>query len=171
MASRLIFNNFQPPYNEKIIESSNGIISFAWQTFVKALFERLNPLGIEKSFVLANNKTTIVGDPDQDDIKGLAFNKQSVGCAFIDFYIQRTTDTNESVSSGSSIVYYKPKSDTWAFVSAPTVAGITLSITSAGQIQYTSTNVTGTTVISKITWRARTLDAKHSSYSQFLGAS
>lgn len=43
--------------------------------------------------------------------------------------------------------------------------GVKFSVTTAGQVQYTSTSITGTASISKISWRMRTLGGKSSTYS------
>lgn len=158
------------------ISDKEGVLSLPWVEFFRMVQDFLTPLGQEKSFPLTNGKTTIVGDPDQDDIKGLSFDKQFVSQAIVEFLIQRiTTDTgaNELVATGVFHAVYKPTSQTWAIVSpwtpGPSTSGITFSITSAGQVQYTSSNITGTASISRIVWRARTLAAKHSTYSKVGG--
>ena len=156
-----------PPLNSNIA-GENGLVSPIWNTFFGQLVQLLTPLGVEKNFQLENNLAVAA------DIVGLSFTAKNVSHAVIDFYIQRVTDTNEVVTSGTMHAVYKPNSANWSLVTmgtpGPSTSGITFSITAAGQVQYTSSNVTGTIKISKITWRARTLAAKSALYSVMGGA-
>lgn len=80
-----------------------------------------------------------------------------------------STGATELIEGGCFQVAYSPTSDDWdlTFIGTPGPddTGVDLSVDSDGQVQYVSSSITGTASISKITWRARTLSAKHSSYS------
>lgn len=106
------------------------------------------------------------------DITDLKFNFKRVSQATIDFLIQRVTTSTgatELIETGIFVVSYNPTSDDWSLTiigtPGPDDSGVDLSIDSNGQVQYISSSITGTASISKITWRARTLSAKHSTYS------
>ncbi len=106
------------------------------------------------------------------DVTNLKFDKRGVSIAFVDFLIQRVTTSTgatELIEGGCFQVAYSPTSDDWdlTFIGTPGPddSGVDLSVDGDGQVQYVSSSITGTASISKITWRARTLSAKHSSYS------
>lgn len=106
------------------------------------------------------------------DIESLKFNFRGVSQAAVDFLIQRittSTGATELIESGIFVVSYNPTSNNWSLTMlgtpGPDDSGVDLSIDSEGQVQYVSTSITGTASISRINWRARTLSAKHSSYS------
>ncbi len=149
------------PYQQQLLERATGILTIPWQNFFRSLFDRIFPLGIEISFPLVNNQASAA------NIDGLQFDYRKVNQATVEYVIQRiTTGTGatELIATGMFMVTYKPVSLTWHIVTigtpGPSTSGITFSITTGGQVQYTSTNMTGDANISKITYRARTLAAK-----------
>lgn len=153
--------SIEVPYRD-YVANPDGLISRTWSTFFRNIQSALSPLGIEKYFELVNNQGVAA------EIEGLTFDKARVGQAAVDYLIQRVTTSTgatELVETGTFFVVYKPTSDTWVLSSGPTTAGITLTVTAAGKVKYTSTNITGTASISKFTYRARTLAAKNSQYS------
>lgn len=156
-----------PPFSEQV-SNRDGFVSPSWTTFFGLVTNLLNPLGVEKNFQLKNNLAVA------EDIVGLSFNSKVVSQAVVDYYIQRVTNSNEVITSGTFHAVFKPSANNWALVTmgtpGPNSSGITFSISTAGQVQYTSSNVIGTVSISKITWRARTLAAKNSQYSAMDGA-
>lgn len=110
------------------------------------------------------------------DITDLKFSYRQISQAIVDFLIQRVTTSTgatELIESGMFVVSYNPTSDDWSLTMigtpGPDDSGVDFMIDSSGQIQYRSSSITGTASISKITWRARTLSAKHSSYSSVGG--
>lgn len=162
MASIKERSSIDVPYRNSVVELATGILSLAWQNFFRSLYERVYPLGIETSFIFENNKT------DASNIEGLQFDSNKVTQVFIEYVIQRIhgpkLDPVEKIQTGVFAVVYKPAAELWSIVNigtpGPDNAGITFSITAGGQVQYTSSNITGAQKISKITWRARTLGAK-----------
>jgi hypothetical protein len=157
--------SFEAPYRDQLTDS-NGIISYPWAAFIRGVFDRLYSLGAESFFTLINNQASAA------DITGMKFSARGVSVAFVDYLIQRVTTgagAAELIAAGNCIFVYNPISLNWSKQQigseGPGTSGITLSITAAGQVQYTSTNVTGAASISKIFWRARTLAAKNKLYS------
>ena len=166
MALIRAYQQFVVPFKDKISESS-GIISNVWQSFFDMIRLRLEPLGIEQHFELKNNQATA------QDISGLIFDFRSVSYSKVNYLIQRVTTATgaqELVDAGSFAVVYKPTAEIWSLISynttGSTSAGIVFSISATGQVKYTSTNITGTPSISKLTWRAQTMNAKDKSYSR-----
>lgn len=156
---------FEVPVRDSVLTPS-GLISRPWETFLRFLQQVVDPLGVEKFYTLANNQAVAA------DIIGLALSSKSVSQGIIEYLVQRvTTGTGavELVESGSIHAVYKPTSLSWALVTmgtpGPSTSGVTFSITAAGQIKYTSTNITGTASISKLTFRVRTLAGKNAKYS------
>lgn len=153
----------QIPYREILLDPQ-GLTTKAWTDFFRAI---LDALGIEKTIALANNQATPV------DLTGMRFNSLLTSRVEVSYLIHRITTgggATELVESGIFHAVYKPISATWELVfigtPGPDAAGITLSIDADGQVQYESTNITGTESISKITYKAQSMDAKHYSFSR-----
>lgn len=160
-----IKESFAVPWRDKVVDQM-GMLSYRWQWFFNSLFERLYPLGVERSFDIANNQAAAA------DVTGLKFDKRGVSQAIIEFLVQRVTTgagAVELIESGILIVTYNPTSEDWNLqaVSAntPDNSGVDFTITSSGQVQYTSSNETGTASISKLFYRSRTLAGKNTQYS------
>lgn len=156
---------FDAPYKDPVI-AEGGMLSTAWTWFYKALVERIYPLGIEKSFTIANNQSAAA------DIEGMKVNSRGVSQAVVEFLVQRvTTDTDavELIESGHFLLTFNPTSNTWTLYqpnpNQPEDSGVTFTVTSDGQVQYTSTEIAGTPSISRVVWRMRTLAAKSATYS------
>lgn len=155
--------SLEVPYQDSVVEKT-GMLSFSWQSFFRILQSMLSPLGIEKSFSLANNQASAA------DLVGMQFDYKKVNQVNIEYLIQRittSTGTTELIQTGVFQLAYKPITAAWYIntvgSTGPDAGGITFSVTATGQVQYTSTNITGTANISKITYRARTLGAKYAS--------
>lgn len=149
------------PYQTPIADGS-GLVQRAWSFFFRGVQSAIDPLGVEKYFTLVNNQALAA------NIDGLAFDFAKVGQVTVDYLIQRVTTgggAQEKIETGTFYLAYLPTSNLWVLSGGPSSAGITLSPTAAGAVQYTSSNLTGTASISKLTFRARTLAAKNSQYS------
>jgi hypothetical protein len=149
------------PRRDKLTDES-GLVSRTWETFFRNVRSVLDPMGLEKYAELTNNQASAA------DIDGMKFSREYVSQVTVDYLIQRVTTgtgATELIETGTFYVAYKPTSQDWVLSNVPSTAGVTLSITSSGQVQYTTTNITGTASISKMTYRARTLAAKNSQYS------
>ena len=164
-----IFDSFEVPIRDRPLRS-DGFVDTVWGWFFRSITDRVYPLGQEQSFALVNNQSSAA------NITGLKFNHKKVSMAAIDYCVQRVTTSTGAVElteAGLLYAVYEPTSEDWALQAmtgaGPDDAGITFTITAAGQVQYTTTNITGTAYLSRIFWRARTLAGKTSLYSQ-LGA-
>jgi hypothetical protein len=150
------------PLNQPYLDAS-GLVSRAWQSFIRLIMDALDYIGQEDSFDLANNQALAASIP------ALKFDSGITSQAVIEYLIQRCTSGADTIQSGCLHCVYKPKTNTWTILEygnpGPSSAGITFSITASGQVQYTSTNI-ASTVISRICFRVREIKAKHSTYSR-----
>jgi hypothetical protein len=146
------------PYLEQVVDSS-GFLSRVWQNLFRYLQNTIDPLGVEKTFVIENNKNSATF------IDGLVFDSKKVSLAVIDYVIQRITSSHEHVESGYLKITYLPKSESWHLYShnpvSPHNSGVTFSIDATGRIKYTSSNISGTPITSTLSIRARTLSGKN----------
>jgi len=160
--------SFTVPLRDKLLDGDS--ITAPWEWFFRKVWERLNPLGEERSFPIVNNQASAA------NIDGLKFDSRYVAQALVEFLVVRVTTgtgATELVESGLFIVVFKPTSNAWAInlvnINSPQNSGVDFTVTSAGQARYTSSNITGTASISTLHYRVRTLSGKHSSYSSMRG--
>ena len=100
---------------------------------------------------------------------GLNFNHKGTSGAIIDFFIQRVTTgggAQELLEYIQHCVVWRPTLEVWDMATAnfsnkPDNASVNLSITATGQVEYQAQAITGTDSISKLTYRARTFQAKN----------
>jgi hypothetical protein len=156
-------SSFTPRYDSAVLDE-RGLLSRVWQTFMRKVSQALSFLGDEYNFDLVNNTAVAAS------ITNLSFDRYYTSQAVVDYVIQRWTTSTGLFESGCFHAVYQPDTDDWALVSigtaGPDASGITLTITAAGQIQYTSTNIAGTQNISRIVFRVREIAAKSSLYSK-----
>ena len=157
-----ISRSFLPPYRVPITKAGAKLSEY-WEYFFRSVFERLYPLGEEKQFTLVNGQSSTA------EITGAKFNPRGVTCVFFEYLVQRVTDTTELTETGLLIFTYRPTSEVWSRVAVseetPQNAGILITINTSGQLVYTTTNISGTEVISSLWYRARTLSGKNALYS------
>jgi hypothetical protein len=163
-----------PVVASSILTTASDALSFSWMTITALAQAAANlvtaTIGIvnayfvtgsigETSMVIVNNQVAAA------NVTGLLFNGASVRAAeiYMTFYIYTTlAGATELAASSKYLAVYKANAATWDITSLGVVgdvtssqpAGITISITNAGQVQYTSTNVTGTANTSKMTFKA-----------------
>lgn len=137
-----------PPYGEELND------------YLKALGNAYSTLvGVgdiaETTATLGNNVSSA------SDVEGLTFDSVLIRSADIAYQITRTTSTTTEIESGHLGIFYNP---TFAVNSKWTIqrdglgaSGIEFSITDAGQVQYTSTNLSGTSYSGVIKYEARAL--------------
>ena len=116
-------------------------------------------IGNEKSIDLANNSSAT-------DLVGVSIDKADASCVFFDYLIQRIHSASENVEAGTFIVSYLPDSDDYQISNGPSSAGVTITVTSSGQVQYATSNISGDISLSRITVRPRKIFAKSSQYSK-----
>lgn len=89
---------------------------------------------------------SIANNQAATDVTGLIFNKANIKSAHIAWNLERKTDTQNEQESGWLYVYHDSADDVWR-ISTQSVgddAGVTFTITAAGQVQYASDDLTGT---------------------------
>jgi len=100
----------------------------------------------------AGSKQALTNDAGPIDITFLSFDSANFKGAIFDFDIARRTDTgaNQRNESGTGRVTFDPDAATWGIViesekdeSGFADAEVTFNITAAGQVQYTTTDLTG----------------------------
>lgn len=158
-------SSFDIPVKDQISDSA-GVASAAWNSFFRGLYERIFPLGVERSFTIANNQASPA------DITALKVNARAVSQAIVEFLVQRVTTGGgavELIESGSFILSYNPTAHDWNIslvtINVPDNSGVDFTVSADGQVKYTSSNVAGTASISKMFWRMRTLAGKNAQYS------
>lgn len=109
---------------------------------------KIDPL--YSTFVLVNNISSAV------DITGMTFSQATEKAFYIDYYIIRKTDTvgSEAAQTGNIRGIYNSQLSKWLITDtfSGQNAGVTFSITAAGQIQYKTTNITGSNYIGTLAW-------------------
>lgn len=113
---------------------------------------------LETTFTIANNTADAA-------VSGLAFNTGAVRSAEIAYSIYRTTDsvTSGVVEAGTMIAVYDDNAaagSKWQLAIGPFSgpgAGVTFTITDAGQVKYTSTNMAGASYSGEMRFRAKTI--------------
>jgi len=87
----------------------------------------------------------IVNNQAPLSITGLIFDKALVRAGEFAVQFERKTDTQDVIESGRAFVGYDPVADTWAISLSSFfgAAGVALSITGGGQVQYASNDLTG----------------------------
>ncbi len=109
----------------------------------------------ETSFSVANNVAAAT------NVTGLIFNSANVKSAQVFYSMRRSTATNEVVSTGRLDLVFRDTGSTWdlgdeAFGDDD---GVEFSVTAAGQVQYTSDDLTGTGYAGTLRFKAITFDA------------
>ena len=80
------------------------------------------------------------------DVEDLIFSSSEVRSAQIHYTIKRRTDSNEKRSTGILKVQYKPDAGAWSIANESDFdndTGVAFTITAAGQIQYTTNDLSG----------------------------
>lgn len=126
----------------------------AWAEAVSDLLATLqgpNDIALTTA-TIANNTSS------PTNINGLAFNNAAVRSATIDYAIYRVTNTTELAEAGTLHIVYKNGANAWNVVrSHNDEGGVDFTVLASGQVQYTSTNVSGTGYSGTIKFRARTI--------------
>lgn len=156
MSKQLIVNNTPYDYPTAGDEPGWGGQATGWAEGVtEVLSNLLGPNDIlETSFNIANNQTTAA------DVTGLVFNAGSVRSAVVEYAVYRISDVNPSgnAETGEMHVLYDNNVG-WSLGIGGVVgnSGLVFSITPAGQIQYTSTDIDPTNYVGLIKFKARAL--------------
>ncbi len=147
----------------QIFTSGGGTAAPSWTTDTSGAYLGSGVIS-ETIFTIANNQSS------PSNVTGLLFNPVSVRSAEIDMqYYRNTTGAGATEMSARAkfLATYKTVAASWDLSpmgaggdfdsGSGEPAGITLSITSAGQVQYISTNFSGTAASSIMHFRASTM--------------
>lgn len=94
------------------------------------------------------------------DVNFLLFDSSTVRAANVDYTIYRTSTTNPSgfAETGTVFIVFDDSLNSWSFSQrAVGNSGVTLSITNAGQFQYTSSDIGSAGYSGTIRFRAKAL--------------
>lgn len=151
------------PYREEVVEEDRKL-STSWQSFFRTIQDIIFYVGKEKSFVLVNNQAVAA------NIEGLIFDKSHYSQAIVEYLIQRVTSGVELIESGRIVAIFSPNTAVWNIIKISDISvgaiGVTISITSSGQVEYATSNIAGTGIFSRIVYRLRQLEGKTSVYSR-----
>ena len=91
------------------------------------------------TFAIANNVSVAT------NITDLTFNSTNVKASRILFDVSRRTDTQNVVETGEIFVAYDSEASDWRINTSSVFddAGVVFTITSGGQVRYTSSDLTG----------------------------
>lgn len=139
-----------------------GPTDLSWWNSLKLAGQRLESLLgggliIETSFTIANNQSSFA------DVTGLSFDPTLYRSFVFEYQIYRNTTgagATELAEKGSIIGVFSTVAGTWEWTQGPAVgnAGITdWNVTNAGQVQYKSSNITGTPATSQMKFKATTM--------------
>lgn len=102
------------------------------------------------SFVIDNNVAAFT------NIVGMSFNNATVRSGIISYSLYRATTLSELSEAGHLYVTYKSTLGSWEI--AQTAVGnsdVLFTITNAGQVQYSSSNMLGANYVGKLTFNAK----------------
>lgn len=131
-----------------------AVVEFA-QAVEEALDASLGDFDVfPQTFILTQNANTNLNIPN------LNFPIEEVRSAFIKYAVYRSTASNSSFDSGEMVIIYDSLSSTW-YLQRESVGNsdtdIIFNITSAGQIQITTTSLSGTGYSGRIAFSAQAL--------------
>lgn len=156
MATNLTVNNNVYAYPEPGDEPGWGADATGWAEEVTTVLTSLQGADDipETTFNIANNQSSLA------TVTGLDFNPATVRSAVIDYSIYRTTNSTELAEKGTLELVYKnggTVTEKWSIgrVFFGDDAGVEFSMTDAGQMEYTSTNVSGTGYVGEMKFEAR----------------
>lgn len=103
------------------------------------------------SFTVANNQVA------SSNITGLAFDTSQVRSAIISYSIYRSTTSNELSEVGQLYITYSSVAQSWELVrTAAGNSGMEFTITNSGQMQFTSSSLSGSSYSALLTFNAKT---------------
>ena len=137
----LIVNNTTFQYPADRDSPGWGEEATGWASEVTTVLNTLIGTGdiLETVANIANNQTISA------DVIGLSFDPTTVRGAIAQYSIYRVSSTTELVEVGQIFLSYKSVAATWDMtIIGSSGANTPLTITSLGQIQYTTNNMSGT---------------------------
>jgi len=117
------------------------------KTQLRQALENLLGFGNQLDFTIADNAGVT-------DLTGLLFSKATVKAVRMFFQVNRKTDAPAASlnEAGEIYIWHDAVSDTWevSFDSKGNDSGLTFTITAAGQLEYSSSNMNGTGYLGKM---------------------
>lgn len=153
---RLVVNNTTFNYPDPGQEPGWGEDATAWASAVtEALGFLLAPGDI------INGTSTIANNVANSDVLGCQFDNTQTRAANVTYQITRQDGSNTFVEYGTLYISYNSATTAWTLARSFTgdSCGVSFTITSAGQVKYTSTNYTNTPYSGIIKFNAKTLRA------------
>lgn len=131
-----------PPWGQDLSDIIQALISVANTT--------IGPSDIlTTSFSINNN----VASPT--NIVGASFDISSVRSFIISYSIYRNSTITETSEVGQILGTYKSVAGTWELAQTNAgISGVTFTMTNSGQLQYVSTNFSGTSYSGKLKFKA-----------------
>lgn len=106
---------------------------------------------VTTSFNLANNVASVA------NVTGASFDTSLIRGFIFSYSVYRNTNSNEASEVGQLYGTFSTTAGTWEMSQTYAGnAGVTFTITNAGQIQYVSTNISGTSYVGKMKFAAKT---------------
>ncbi len=140
-----IMNDIQEELCTVIEDQGIALVKGTQNQLLNAIKSLIGFGGNEINVAIANNQASPAS------IAGLVFDKATVKAAQVDFEIYRQTDSGNVMESGTIFLSHRTVTDTWEISVSSQFddAGLTLSVTSAGQVQYISDNLAGTSYVGR----------------------
>ena len=133
-----------PPHGEQVLD---------WATAVTDVLSSLSsPTDIlNREFTIQNNQSTT------QNIVGMVFDTDVTRSAVVEYTIYRTSSTTTAPKAETGTLFLSFDGTSWDMSrEASADTGVTLTVTSAGQIKYSSTDIGVVGYIGLISYRART---------------
>lgn len=125
----------------------------AWAKEVTAVLNSL----IGRGDILTTTSTIGNGSVNQD-VQFLVFSGSIVRAANVTYVIERKTDADSKIESGTLYLNYNQVTGVWSLAQAKQEdAEVSFSINSEGQVKYSSSTMTGDNHEGSITFQAKTL--------------
>lgn len=113
---------------------------------------------VETDFTVANNQVAAA------DVTGLLFSSAVSRSAVASYDVRRKTDTGSSEvrATGTLVLGYRLQTAAWEILGQDEYGdahGVTFTVTSAGQVQYTSTSIAGSNYVGQLKFKAEAFNA------------
>lgn len=139
-----------------------GRVGASWFNTLKTAIEELQALlgssaVVPTNFTIANNQAVAA------NVTGLSFSSADTKSVVVTADIRRKTATGSSEVVAQQILFlqYRDQTSAWEIAADEAkgdASGVTFSITSGGQVQYTSTNIAGSSYTGTMRFKAEAID-------------
>lgn len=131
-----------PPWGEELHDLLNALV-----TSVNSL-QGSADIALT-SFTIANNQSSVA------NVTGASWDTSQVRSSIMTYSVYRSTASNEVSESGQIYITYKSTAGTWELAQNKVgESSVVFTITNAGQLQYTSSNLAGASYSGKMKFKA-----------------